>query len=412
MNLASISSIRIGLDTLRVNPLRTILSTLGIIIGAASLVAVLALGDGLERFGRQQLEQTTDLQSVVIQPRTTQFIDGQAFPIEGYPVFGAADAEALLRDIPEASGAAISLTGQSPIAGPASDSVSATVWATLPSAAELFGMNLTAGRYFTAEEAKANAAVVVLSYGLARRLMGMPAESMVGRKVRLRDRERTIVGVRASVANETGGSAYVPLEGATDALAPTPRPRAPELILRARSVEAVPVVQRNTETWLAARYGDWKRIARVATNQARVAQASQAILVFKGFMGAITGISLLVGGIGIMNVLLAAVTERTREIGIRKAIGARSRDVLIQFLSESVAISGLGSLLGAALGLAGAFGITALIRQQSEARVYAAFSWGTVVVSGLAALIVGVVFGMYPALRASRLSPIDAIRHE
>jgi putative ABC transport system permease protein len=284
--------------------------------------------------------------------------------------------------------------------------------ATLPSAAELFGINLLAGRYFTAEEARANAPVVVLSHGLASRLMGMPAESVVGRKIRLRERERTIVGVRASLANETIGSAYVPLEAAPDALAPTPRPRAPELVLQARSVEAVTVVQRGAETWLAARYGDWKRVARVATNRARVAQASQAILVFKGFMGAITGISLLVGGIGIMNVLLAAVTERTREIGIRKAIGARRRDVLIQFLSESVAISGLGSVVGAALGLGGAFGITALIRQQSEARVYAAFSWGTVVVSALAALVVGVAFGMYPALRASRLSPIDAIRHE
>lgn len=412
MNLASISSVGIGLDTLRVNPLRTVLSTLGIIIGAASLVAVLALGDGLERFGRQQLEQTTDLQSVVIQPRTTQSIDGQLFPIEGYPVFGAADAEALLRAIPESRGVAVNLSGQSPIAGPAGDSVSVTVVATLTNAAELFGMTFTAGRYFTAEEARANGPVVVLSHGLASRLLGMPAESVLGKKVRLRGRELTIVGVRASGANETAGSAYVPLEAAADALAPTPRPRAPELVLQARSVEAVALVQRGAEAWLAARYGDWRRVARVASNKARVAQASQAILVFKGFMGAITGISLLVGGIGIMNVLLAAVTERTREIGIRKAIGARSRDVLIQFLSESVAISGLGSMAGAALGLGGAFGITAVIRQQSEARVYAAFSWGTVVVSGLAALVVGVAFGMYPALRASRLSPIDAIRHE
>ena len=117
MNFATIASVGIGLDTLRVNPLRTVLSTLGIIIGAASLVAVLSLGDGLERFGRQQLERTTDLQSVVIQPRTTQSIDGQIFPIEGYPVFGTTDAEALLGSIPEAKGAAITLTGQSPIIG-------------------------------------------------------------------------------------------------------------------------------------------------------------------------------------------------------------------------------------------------------------------------------------------------------
>jgi putative ABC transport system permease protein len=411
MNLAALSSVSIGLAALRVHPLRTVLSTLGIIIGAASLVAVLALGDGLERYGRQQLEQTTDLQSVVIQPRTAQLIDGQSFLIEGYPVFSAADADSLLRAIPESKGAAISLTGQSPIAGLATDTVSVMVVATLSSAAELFDMKLAAGRYFSAEEARANLPVVVLSHGLAARLTGGTAESAVGSVVRLRGRERTVVGVRARPVNEAGGAAYVPLE-ATDALAPTPRPRAPDLVLQARSVEAVPAVKRGAEAWLAARYGDWTRVARVTAHQARVAQASQAILVFKGFMGAITGISLLVGGIGIMNVLLASVTERTREIGIRKAIGARGQDVLVQFLSESVAISGLGSLLGALLGLAGAFGITALIRQQSQARVYAAFSWGTVAVSALAALVVGIAFGMYPALRASRLSPIDAIRHE
>jgi len=412
MNLAAISSVSIGLETLRANPLRTVLSTLGIIIGAASLVAVLALGDGLERYGRQQLEQTTDLQSVVIQPRTAQFIDGQSFPIEGYPVFSAADAGSLLHAIPESRGVAITLTGQSPIVGLATDSVSVLVVATLSSAADLFDMKLAAGRYFSAEEARSNAPVIVLSHRLAAQLMGGAAESAIGRTVRLRGRERRVVGVRAGLEHETGGTAYVPLEAVADALAPTPRPRAPELVLQARSVEAVPAVQRGAEAWLAARYGDWKRIARVTANQARVAQASQAILVFKGFMGAITGISLLVGGIGIMNVLLASVTERTREIGIRKAIGARSRDVLVQFLSESVAISGLGSMLGALLGLAGAFGVTALIRQQSEARVYAAFSWGTLAVSALAALMVGISFGMYPALRAARLSPIDAIRHE
>jgi putative ABC transport system permease protein len=129
-------------------------------------------------------------------------------------------------------------------------------------------------------------------------------------------------------------------------------------------------------------------------------------------MGAITGISLLVGGIGIMNVLLASVAERTREIGIRKATGARPRDVLIQFLAESVTITGVGSLIGISLGLAAAFVITSIIRAQTRAILFAAFTWGTVAVAVGAAVVVGLTFGMYPALRASRLSPIDAIRHE
>jgi len=136
------------------------------------------------------------------------------------------------------------------------------------------------------------------------------------------------------------------------------------------------------------------------------------MLIFKLFMGAITGISLLVGGIGVMNVLLAAVAERTREIGIRRAVGAARRHILAQFLAESVTISGVGSFVGVLLGVTGAYGITALIRAHTKAEMYAGLSVSTVVVAVIATVTVGLAFGLYPALLASRLSPIDAIRHE
>ncbi len=121
---------------------------------------------------------------------------------------------------------------------------------------------------------------------------------------------------------------------------------------------------------------------------------------------------MLIGGIGIMNVLLAAVTERTREIGIRKATGARNRDILVQFLAESVAITGVGSVIGAAIGLVVAFAATAVMRSQTQAQLHAAFTWQTVLIAALVSVITGLAFGTYPALRASRLSPIVAMRHE
>jgi len=129
-------------------------------------------------------------------------------------------------------------------------------------------------------------------------------------------------------------------------------------------------------------------------------------------MGALMSISLIVGGIGIMNVLLSSVIERTREIGIRKATGAAQRHILWQFLCESVAITGVGSLIGLVIGVGAAFGITAIMRRVANAPIQAWLSVSTVLVAIGASVLVGVVFGLYPAMRAARLSPIDAIHHE
>ncbi|NNF57415.1 MAG: FtsX-like permease family protein, partial [Rhodothermaceae bacterium] len=115
---------------------------------------------------------------------------------------------------------------------------------------------------------------------------------------------------------------------------------------------------------------------------------------------------------GVMNVLLIAVSERTREIGVRKATGAKRGDIVAQFLGEAVAVSSTGSLIGLGVGLAAAFTFAPLVRAFTEAPFQAAFSWSTLVVVGLIAVLVGVLFGTYPALRAARLSPVDAMRHE
>ncbi|HYJ79687.1 MAG TPA: ABC transporter permease [Longimicrobiaceae bacterium] len=408
-----LSSMRVGIATLRINPLRTFLSTLGVVIGVASLVAVLSLGDGMESFARREMERTTGVQNVYVTPVLSDLLDGIAIPRERVPLFGVDDARAAAAGVPSAASVAINYSGTTTLVAPDGRTRAARVSAATASAAAFYGVETAHGRFFTEAEVAGDSPVVVVSHPLAAVLAGSGAvESVPGRRVELRGGARTVVGVLPPEERDGGLAVYVPLGAGPRVMLPGEAERPRPLVLKAPRVEEVAAVRAATERWLAGRYGDWRKDYTVGTEQARTEQMMRGLLLFKVFMGAITAISLLVGGIGIMNVLLASVTERTREIGIRKAVGARRRDIVLQFLSESVAITGSGSLVGLLLGVAAAFAITGGMRTWLDAPIHAGLSLSTMLVAALSALIVGLSFGTYPALRAARLSPIDAIRHE
>jgi putative ABC transport system permease protein len=266
------------------------------------------------------------------------------------------------------------------------------------------------GRWFT----DADTAVIVLSRRAAGVVAGdslRPLEAL-GRSVLLQGNPHRVIGVLAprDSAAERALEGYTPVTDVARALGPR---AVPQLSVKAADILAVDSLRAATERWAAARYGPaWKERLTVVNRRDRVAQTATAMRVFKLLMAAVTGVSLLVGGVGIMNVLLASVAERTREIGIRKAMGARHRDILVQFLAESVAITGFGAAIGVVVGLGIAFLAAAIMRAQTGAPVQAAVTLPTVGFAVAVSVLIGLAFGLYPARRAARLSPIDAIRHD
>lgn len=416
-------SIQVGFAALRVNPLRTTLSALGVIIGVGAMVSVLSLSDGVEQAVRSQLARDGRLQSIGLSPIREDIVDGQRIPRANVDSFLPADARELTRILAGTGSVFMSSTGAAMVANPETTSGAAPraalVSGTLANGGERQGLKLDAGRYFSDSDVATATNVVVISRQLADAVIGraIPSATLIGRSIRMNDSTFRIVGVWTAEATGDPGrntllKAYVPITVARSAMIRGQSASSGGLTVKASRIEDLPVMQKRTEEWLSSRYGDWRKRMTISSYAEESAKVRDNMVLFKILMSAITGVSLVVGGVGIMNVLLASVTERTREIGVRKATGARNRDLLAQFLAESVAIAGLGSVLGTMLGITVAAGVAAVMRARTMAPVHAGFSMSTLAVAVTAPIVVGIAFGIYPALRAARLSPIEAIRHE
>jgi putative ABC transport system permease protein len=421
----ALPSIRAGLDTLRGNPLRTMLSTLGVIMGSASLVGVLSLGDGAEAMARSRVQQE-GYNHILVEPITSDAVDGERIARPSVIAMTTADAEALAPIVAGRATGALSAQGSLLWTPPASTTARGLrVLGVSPLGDTLRAVApIVEGRALTAAEARAAAPICVVSQRLATLLSaasatatpnspdpnaaGRAAAAATPRSLSVAGRSLEIVGVQQDLMGDRGFAVVVPFAVATELLKEPVR----RIVVEAARVEEVAPLQADIRKWAESHAG-WGGAVRVtASGQQRLQEIERSFLWFKMLMGTFTAIALIVGGIGIMNVLLASVVERTREIGIRKAVGARRRDIRTQFLTESVAISAAGSLLGLILGLAGSFGMTALMRARTGMPMYAGLSVGTLIASASAALLVGIVFGTYPALRAARLSPVDAIQRE
>ena len=400
----------IGIEGLRLTPLRTLLSTLGVVIGVASLVAILAVGDGAEQWTRDQIAETTTLQGIAAVPITMETVDGVRIGRERVDTLTEADATALAELFAGQAHVWITTASSVRVGTEPEGASQVAVLTGVAGNPPVDRWTMTAGRYLTPAEVKAGTLVAAISPSLADALQEAGGGDVLGQDLWINGEAVRVVGVLGSGLG-TSPALHVPFSAARRLAPPAVGQPLPGVNMVVGEIEQVDATVEGLRAWLRTRFSADDGFT-IVTNSARVAQARQAFLVFKLVLGAIAGISILVGGIGIMNVMLASVSERTREIGIRKAIGARKRDILWQFLAESVTVSAVGSALGVVVGLVGAYTITAVIRSLSEAPLQAAFTWWTPVVAAVSAILIGVVFGTYPANLAARLSPIDAIRHE
>lgn len=394
----------------RANPLHTGLSTLGIIIGVGALVSILSLADGLERFAREQIETTTSLHSLSIQSRTYRAVDNVRVERDDYPVIGPEEASELREVLRWAASVALRADGSGLVRGAENGREAGARYMVLEAADPLLERaELLHGSMFDELPPGRLATAIVINRALAGRLAGEARpESVLGQKLYLGDKEYTVEGI---VENDPAGltRAVVPMQSyGADEL----RALLPGLHVEAERVEDVPLLEQQARTWINGYYEAGEEGFLFASNRMRLEQTRQAMLVFKIVMGLITGISVLVGGIGVMNVLLVSISERTSEIGIRKATGAKKRDIVLQFLSESVTISGLGSFMGLLLGMGVSLAAVPIVKMIVDVPFQVAFLPSTFLIIGGLAIVIGIVFGTYPALRAARLTPIDAMRRE
>jgi putative ABC transport system permease protein len=399
-----IKSVSIALKNIRANPLHTFLSTLGMVIGVASLVAILALGDGLEQTGREQIESTTNIQMMNVSPKTIDVVNEVRVPRDTVYAFDLESARAIQQRM-EQWGFTELFDESSRMASYGDSARAIYIQSTLGSLPD-FDDATVAGRFFSSEEIESSSDKTVLTLPLARQWAEDP-EQLLGDSIRFDGHAYEVIGIYND--DSRGPRAIIPMPAYLENLSGE---HSPSLVFKSRNVEKLPEMKASVEQWLDETFEEGREAFTVFTYEGRVEQFRQGILIFKLVMGAITGISVLVGGIGIMNVLLISVTERTKEIGIRKAAGAQKKDIVMQFLSESVTISIAGSILGWVVGVAGLFGLVEIINRLTDLTFRAALSLDTVLIVAAVAVFIGIVFGTYPAWKAAKLTPVDAIRHE
>ncbi|HEY6289557.1 MAG TPA: ABC transporter permease [Nitrospiraceae bacterium] len=398
-------AMRIALHGLNANRLRSVLTMLGIIIGVAAVILLVAIGRGAQSSVYERIQPLANLITIV---PSVGNVPGGSAPKDLID----SDAVELQKKIPDAVTVIPAITGQA-LAETDITKFRSRVVGSTEHWLEVNNRDLQVGSFFDAAQAHSTARVVVLGTTVADSLFGSPAAAL-SQSVRISRQTFRVIGVMQPAGQPDDNDAVIPLStarryifGGGDKLN--------QIIVQVSQTTAIPAAEDEVIHILSDRHqikDPTKRDFEVRSLRSRLDTFNEILRITFIFTTAVAAISLLVGGIGILNIMLVSVTERTREIGIRKAIGATRRAIVQQFIIESLILGGLGGAIGIIAGI-GLSVLGAILMPRFDPTLFTpSVSIPSVVLSFAISLTIGLIAGSYPANRAARLHPVDALRYE
>jgi putative ABC transport system permease protein len=398
------ATFRIALRALRRNKMRTLLTMLGIIIGVTAVISAISIGNG----AKVQVEaQVASLGQNVLSVFPGSFSTSGARGGWGSrSTLTADDATAIMREVANVVAVSCEVRDRSQVLARGRN-WNTQVMGESPDYLSIRAWPLAAGAMFTDADVRGAAKVCIIGKTVADELFH--GEDPVGQTLRIRDIPFKVLGVLQSkgvnlFGQDQDDTVVIPYTSALRRV--SGRDFLSSILIQADRAENMERIQEETAAVLQQRRGSREPDFTVRSQLELAEAATATAKTMTALIGSVAAISLLVGGIGIMNIMLVSVTERTREIGIRMAIGARGRDILLQFLIEAVTLS----IIGGALGILGGMGVSQLIAAKMDWPTVT--STTSIVVAFLFSAGVGIFFGFYPARKASKLDPIDALRYE